>query len=275
VAQRNVKIRTLAAAALALAAAAPARAQQQDAPADVPASELRIDLNIPENRLRLWDGDSLVKSYPVSVGKPGHDTPDGRYVIDHAEWNPWWRPPPRDWARDDKVTPPGPSNPMGRVKLFFAPLYYIHGTPDADNIGQPASHGCVRMLNRDVVELAKTLHARNGGTVRGAAIDRLLARSSATTPSRLAVPVPLTIRYDPIVVQGGELSIYPDVYELRRVHTEAVIQALLSAGYDAGSIDRAAIRGLLRRAEDASGVFTVQLADAFAGLRRAPAPAAR
>ena len=30
---------------------------------------------------------------------------------------------------------------------------YIHGTPDEDKIGKPASLGCVRMLNRDVIEL--------------------------------------------------------------------------------------------------------------------------
>ncbi len=30
---------------------------------------------------------------------------------------------------------------------------YIHGTPEEGLIGQPASHGCVRMKNRDIVEL--------------------------------------------------------------------------------------------------------------------------
>ncbi|MFM9912933.1 MAG: L,D-transpeptidase family protein [Methylophilaceae bacterium] len=30
---------------------------------------------------------------------------------------------------------------------------YIHGTPDSEPIGEPQSHGCIRMRNRDVVEL--------------------------------------------------------------------------------------------------------------------------
>lgn len=30
---------------------------------------------------------------------------------------------------------------------------YIHGTPEEDRIGQPASHGCVRMKNEDVIQL--------------------------------------------------------------------------------------------------------------------------
>ena len=272
---KTVRIRTFAALLAATFAAAPAAAQVVEGDSAYAAalaqSELRIDINIPENRLRLYDGDSLVKTYRVSVGLPGHDTPDGRFAITHADWNPWWRPPAREWARDDKPTPPGPNNPMGRVKLFFLPLYYIHGTPDAENIGQAASHGCVRMLNRDVIELAKTLHERNGGTLGPAAITRVLARPTANTPSRLARPVPLVIRYEPIVVRNGELKIFPDFYDRSRVHTEGVIQALLAAGYDASSIERAAIRRVLSRAAEAEGTFTVKLADAFIGLRQASA----
>lgn len=30
---------------------------------------------------------------------------------------------------------------------------YIHGAPDDSPFGQPASHGCIRMANRDVAEL--------------------------------------------------------------------------------------------------------------------------
>ncbi|MDD4980796.1 MAG: L,D-transpeptidase [Candidatus Omnitrophica bacterium] len=30
---------------------------------------------------------------------------------------------------------------------------YIHGTPEENLIGRPASHGCIRMKNRDIIEL--------------------------------------------------------------------------------------------------------------------------
>jgi L,D-transpeptidase YbiS len=30
---------------------------------------------------------------------------------------------------------------------------YLHGTPDTTELGKPGSHGCVRMANRDIVEL--------------------------------------------------------------------------------------------------------------------------
>ncbi len=248
---------TLAAVlALVLAAVPPAAAQ------------LRIDINIPENRLRVVEGDSVLRTYRVSVGLPGHDTPDGEFTIGRAEWNPSWRPPDREWARDDRFTPPGPNNPMGRVKLFFAPYYYIHGTPDTANIGQAASHGCVRMRNRDVIELARFLHTRAQPTVAPAEIDAILRRSGTTRWSAFRAPVPLTIRYEPVVVQGGELRVFPDVYDRSRIHTEAVIQALLAAGYDGTSIDRGQIRAVLQRARAAESAFSIRLAEAFSGLRR-------
>ena len=30
---------------------------------------------------------------------------------------------------------------------------YIHGTPDTEPMGKPASHGCIRMVNKDLLEL--------------------------------------------------------------------------------------------------------------------------
>ena len=35
----------------------------------------------------------------------------------------------------------------------FQRCIYIHGTPEEKMIGKPASHGCIRMKNRDIVEL--------------------------------------------------------------------------------------------------------------------------
>jgi lipoprotein-anchoring transpeptidase ErfK/SrfK len=269
----TVKLRTLAAAAVVTATIAPsARAQTPAAAPAVPqgpASALRLDLNIPENRLRVYDGDSLLKVYRVSVGLPGHDTPDGAFTIDHAEWNPWWHPPAREWAKNDRITPPGPNNPMGRVKLFFAPYYYIHGSPHVRDLGRAASHGCVRMMNNDVIELARLIHARNGGSLGDAEITRVLARPGQTRASRIATPVPLALRYDPVVVADGELRIYKDVYNRSRVHTEAVIQALIAAGYDPASVDRSEVGRVLSRAAAARSTYTVVLDTAFTSLRAA------
>ena len=42
---------------------------------------------------------------------------------------------------------------LGTHRLILGDGYLIHGTPEEDSIGEEASHGCVRMFNRDVEEL--------------------------------------------------------------------------------------------------------------------------
>jgi murein L,D-transpeptidase YcbB/YkuD len=224
---------------------------------------LRVDLNIPALRVTVWEGDEILRSYPVAVGMPGHDTPTGRFAISHAEWNPWWRPPERDWAKDDKVTPPGPNNPMGRVKLFFLPYYFFHGTPEAGSIGSPASHGCVRMRNQDAIALARFLHERAAPQVTSAQIDRILARPSQTRRVNFERSIPVTIRYDVVTVEDGELRFYPDIYKYNALHTEAVYQALMSAGYDVSRVSRDDVVRLVEQGRKAKGLLTVKVEDAF------------
>jgi murein L,D-transpeptidase YcbB/YkuD len=234
---------------------------------------LRIDLNIPENRLRVYEGSRLLRTYPVSVGLPGHDTPTGSFEISRAEWNPWWRPPEREWARGEVDTPPGPNNPMGRVKLFFLPLYFIHGTPDRENIGQAASHGCVRMLNTDVVALARLVHERAAPQVTGAQIDRIFANSRTTRVVPFRDSISLVIRYDPIVVRDDSVHVFPDIYKYNAVHHEAVYQALLAGGYDVRGLDGASVARLVTRAKAARRAFSLPVSEAFGSdLARAATP---
>lgn len=46
-----------------------------------------------------------------------------------------------------------PGKNLGPGISSFERYIYIHGTPEEGLIGKPASHGCIRMLNKDVVEL--------------------------------------------------------------------------------------------------------------------------
>jgi murein L,D-transpeptidase YcbB/YkuD len=242
----------LAAAALLLAPSADA----QEKP-------LRVDLNIPELRLTVYEGDEVLRSYPVAVGLPGHDTPTGRFAITHAEWNPWWRPPAREWAKDEKVTPPGPNNPMGRVKLFFLTYYFFHGTPESGSIGTAASHGCVRMLNKDVIALARLLHERAAPQVTSGQIDRILASSSQTRRVNFRESIPVTIRYDLVTVKDGDVTVYPDIYDYKSLHAEAVYQALMTAGYDISRVSREDVNRLIRRGLGAEKAMSVKVEDAF------------
>jgi lipoprotein-anchoring transpeptidase ErfK/SrfK len=46
-----------------------------------------------------------------------------------------------------------PGRNSGKRVDSFRRFIYIHGTPDEGLIGTPASHGCIRMKNADVLEL--------------------------------------------------------------------------------------------------------------------------
>jgi hypothetical protein len=99
------------------------------------------------NSLRLFNGESLVRSFRVATGQSQYPTPTGSFRIVDMQMNPWWRPPDSDWARGLKPIPPGPGNPLGtRWMGLSAPGVGIHGTPDSTSIGYSASHGCIRML---------------------------------------------------------------------------------------------------------------------------------
>lgn len=241
------------------------------------ATELRLDLNIPALRLVVYEGDKVLRSYGVAVGKAGHDTPLGDYMIDHAEWNPWWRPPQgREWTRGKEITPPGPKNPMGRVKLFFAPLYFIHGTPEAESIGSAASHGCVRMRNADVIELARLIHEHAASGMSSRDIDRILAQPTNTRAVRFKKPVAVTIRYTPVVVEEGILKIYPDIYGYNAIHSESVYQALMAAGYSLKGVDRKVVQDVLARASrNKKGSFAAPVAEIFPSVALASSAADR
>jgi lipoprotein-anchoring transpeptidase ErfK/SrfK len=99
------------------------------------------------NTLRLYNGRTLVRTFPVATGQAIYPTPAGVWRIMNKQRNPWWYPPTYDsWAKGLKPVPPGPSNPLGtRWMGLSAPGVGIHGTDAPTSIGYSASHGCVRM----------------------------------------------------------------------------------------------------------------------------------
>ncbi|MEJ7568275.1 MAG: L,D-transpeptidase [Gaiellaceae bacterium] len=103
------------------------------------------------NKLSLYDGMTLRRSFGVATGQSRYPTPLGNFQIVVKWRNPWWYPPSSDWAKDAKPIPPGPGNPLGTRWLgISSPAVGIHGTPDAASIGYSASHGCIRMLIPEV-----------------------------------------------------------------------------------------------------------------------------
>ncbi len=144
------------AAILVMAASiAPARAAGGIAPAEF----LPGTVVISQSQRRLYlvlDGSDII-SYPVAVGRIGKQW-RGSVHIDGKYVNPAWAPPP-EVKRAEPWLPnyiPGgsPHNPMGmRALTLSGDEYAIHGTNRPDSIGHAASFGCIRMNNRDIVDL--------------------------------------------------------------------------------------------------------------------------
>jgi lipoprotein-anchoring transpeptidase ErfK/SrfK len=107
----------------------------------------RIVVSIPDRKLVLLRGVRVMKVYDVAVGKPSTPSPTGEFRIANRIPNPTWYGPA-------KVVGPGKSNPLGTRWMGLSYRGYgIHGTNVPGSIGKAASHGCIRMRQRDVEEL--------------------------------------------------------------------------------------------------------------------------
>ena len=157
-------------------------------------ASLRLDVDISERELRIYDGDDLLEKYDVAVGTNDKPTPTGNFEIGKIVWNPAWHPPDEKWAKGKDPTGPGdPDNPMKAVKIFFSePDYYIHGTDAIESLGKAKSHGCVRMHPQEVTKLAKLL-MEHGGQPRPEPWYRRILHSRSTKVVLLQSHIPLRV----------------------------------------------------------------------------------
>jgi len=144
----------------------------------------RININIESQQLDLLDDKGkLIKRYLISSAKNGvgelngsNCTPRGGHIIrakigagqplnavfvERRPTGEVYTPklarssPGRDWILTRILWLSGSErgyNRMGRVDTMRRAIY-IHGSPDTADMGKPGSRGCIRMRNRDIVEL--------------------------------------------------------------------------------------------------------------------------
>lgn len=123
-----------------------------------------IVINLAEYRMYYFPKDrNVVYTYPLGIGREGWGSPIALTTITGKTPNPAWYPPKsirEEHAADGDplptIVPPGPDNPLGPFKFNLGvPGYLIHGSNKKFGIGMRVSHGCFRMLNQNVLELAK------------------------------------------------------------------------------------------------------------------------
>ena len=87
--------------------------------------------------------------------------------------------PRRDWILSRILWLQGLEIGRNRLGLVdsMRRYIYIHGTPDSEPMGEPLSHGCVRMRNDHVCELAERVAAGTRGWIQEGTFARIPCRN--------------------------------------------------------------------------------------------------
>jgi hypothetical protein len=215
---------------------------------------LKITINVPAFQMTLWQDGKEVKSYPVGVGLLDYPIIIGRREASSIEWNPVWIPPSSDWIERSSTVKPGeiilptdPRNPLGKVKIPLGYGYLIHQAKGPGDMGSLVSHGCVRVMQADLYDLAEKIVAARGLDVTAQQIAAA-KRNKKTLIARLDPVVPVEITYDTIVVENGRLNIYPDVYNYKRNTVQNVRRELKTSGVNDELVADKEIARMLRLA---------------------------
>lgn len=140
-------------------------------PETLPAPVAAIEVDKTRRQLRAYGADgALLATYPATVGSSERPAPTGTFTVTGVARNPTYTYDPSRLTFGDKsmgklTIKPGPHNPVGAVWIDLSiPTYGIHGAPDPRLVGKTASHGCVRLTNWDIRQLAS-------GVKRGAKVS--------------------------------------------------------------------------------------------------------
>lgn len=197
-----------------------------------------ILINVAARQLTLYNGDTAVVTYPIAVGSSRYRTPLGERQMKQIIWNPWWLPPKdSDWAKGAHDTPPGPHNPLGRVKMDLGGAILIHGTNKEHTVGTPASHGCMRMIKDNVIAVARYIQEHVTTQTSPELFDNYDKKNRQSFTVKLENPVPVNIVYDLVAIQDGTLNLFSDVYYKHANKIKLVEEELQSAGYDLTEFD--------------------------------------
>lgn len=215
--------------------------------------DIRLTLNVPSFRLTLWQKGKEVKSYYVGVGMKDYPIYVGEREATEIIWNPAWIPPDSDWVSSHKGVKPGevikasdPRNPLGKIKIPLGNSYLIHQAASTSDVGNLVSHGCVRVLRSELYDLAEKIIAARAVPISSQRIEAA-KRSFRTLTASLDQPLPVDINYDTLVVEGGVLHIYPDVYAHGTNRPARLRAELEASGVDTSGVTDQTLKRMLAK----------------------------
>lgn len=117
-------------------------------------------VSIPDRELAVLENGTVLATFPVAVGALSTPSPTGEFTIITRVADP-------TYYHHGRVIPSGKENPLGTRWLGLSQKGYgIHGTNVPRSVGHAASHGCIRLRNRDIEQLFTMLHVGDTVVIR-------------------------------------------------------------------------------------------------------------
>lgn len=118
---------------------------------EVTESPYRLEVDTTLFTLTLWNGADPMSTYAVGIGTGGTPTPRGFFYLTSL------LKPPTDNSIYGKFAYGLSAYAEAADDWSGNGVIGLHGTNDPTSVGRPASHGCIRMRNEDITELARLL----------------------------------------------------------------------------------------------------------------------
>jgi lipoprotein-anchoring transpeptidase ErfK/SrfK len=118
----------------------------------VEADDWRVEVHLAEHRLTVYDGAEVWMSEPIAVGRQPTPTPGGTFYLlellqpadPEGDYGPYAYG--LSGFSDDLTSFNGGDGRLG-----------LHGTNDPASLGSDVSHGCIRLANEAITQLARAL----------------------------------------------------------------------------------------------------------------------
>jgi lipoprotein-anchoring transpeptidase ErfK/SrfK len=158
--------------------------------------QLRFVVDISDRKLRVYNGEQVMRTHDVAVGSEEWPTPTGSWRFHRVDINPEWTPPTNEeWAKDETKKAPGdPENPMGQARLVYRMPNTVHGTDDTSSLGKAVSHGSIRVANEVALQLAEILLKAGGSWAGPDWFRQMVQNRSEEYQVKLDNPVPIEVQ---------------------------------------------------------------------------------
>jgi len=136
-------------------------------PSSKPRTKRTVVVSVLDRKLAVLEDGDVIATFPVAVGAESSPSPTGEFQIVSRVSNPTYYKP-------GTVIPSGKDNPVGTRWVGLSQKGYgIHGTNAPRSIGHAASHGCIRLRNRDMEKLFTMLRVGDVVQIHGERDDEV------------------------------------------------------------------------------------------------------